>query len=51
MTRTKIRAFIAGLITVIVLILFAAVGSRMLGYDLPVLGGIADMLGIPVGAQ
>lgn len=49
MTRTKIRAFIAGLITVIVLILFAAVASRMLGYDLPILGAIADMIGIQAG--
>jgi len=38
---TKVRGFLGALFAIIVLIVFAVIAARVLGWDIPVLGGIA----------
>ena len=45
MRKTKIRETIFSIVMVIVLILFAAFGSAMLGYRIPGLSAITDAFG------
>ncbi|MCP4645734.1 MAG: hypothetical protein GY851_35140 [bacterium] len=46
MRKTQIRAFIAGVITLVVLVLFLAIASSKLGWDVPVLRNIAGAIGM-----
>ncbi len=49
MSMTKIRGFLAGVVAVIVLVLFAAFATSVMGMDVPGLSAIADALGMPRG--
>lgn len=46
MSKTKVRAFIAAVITIIVLTVFASFAARSLGYDIPGLNRIPAALGM-----
>ncbi len=43
---TKVRAFIGAVFAIVVLVLFAAVATSMLGMEVPVLSGIAGAIGM-----
>ncbi len=51
LTMTKIRAFIAGVFALALVIVLASAGTAILGMDLPVLGTIARTLGIEPSEQ
>ena len=51
MSMTKIRAFIAGVVAVFVLILFAAFATSAMGMNVPGLSAISDALGFPQGEE
>lgn len=45
MRKTQVRALMASVITIIVLVIFVAIAAKMLAYDIPVLNSIADAMG------
>ncbi len=51
LTMTKIRAFIARVFALVLVIVLASAGTAVLGMDLPVLGTIARTLGIEPSEQ
>jgi len=51
LTATRIRAFIAGVFALVLVIVLASAGTAIMGMDLPVLGRIARTIGIDPAAQ
>lgn len=45
LAMTKIRAFIAGVVAVVLLVVFAAFTARVLGWHVPILTAITDRFG------
>ena len=47
MKATKVRKTIAGVFAVLLIIVFLAVGARVMGWNIPVLNTLADAMRIP----
>jgi hypothetical protein len=45
-SKTRLRGFIAAVITIIVLVVFVAIAAKVLGWNIPGLSAITDSLGI-----
>jgi hypothetical protein len=48
MSWVRVRGFIAGVVALILVIVFASIGTAALGMDIPVLSTIAEFFGIEV---
>ena len=44
-SRTRIRSFIAGIVAIVVVLVFASFVTTSMGMEIPGLSNIADMLG------
>ncbi|MBI5094348.1 MAG: hypothetical protein HZB26_18170 [Candidatus Hydrogenedentes bacterium] len=45
LTMTKIRAFAAAVLTIVLVVVFAAIVAKLFNVRLPILGAITDRLG------
>ncbi len=48
LSMVKIRGFIAGVVAIILIILLAAIGTAVMGIDVPGLSTIAEFFGVEV---